>query len=147
MQKYTLATTEEDLQLGRITVEENFLFSKYIKLRDEMDKFYIELYDYLDNHKIGDMRFIYIINYQVQGDDAQVVANIKALGEWFNFFRNSFVVVSTYKIEDAYNFIATNKATDWFLILEIKINGFWGVLPPEAWEWLQKKMDESKWKR
>ena len=49
MQKYTLATTKEDLQLGRITVEENFLFSKYIKLRDEMDKFSIELYDYLDN--------------------------------------------------------------------------------------------------
>lgn len=48
MQTYTLATTEEDLQLGRITVKEKFLFSKYIKLRDEMDKISTELYDYLD---------------------------------------------------------------------------------------------------
>lgn len=48
MEKYTLATTEEDLQLGRITVKEKFLFSKYIKLRDEMDKVSTELHDYLD---------------------------------------------------------------------------------------------------
>ena len=48
MEKYTLATTEEDLQLGRISVKEKFLFSKYIKLRDEMDKVSTELYDYLE---------------------------------------------------------------------------------------------------
>jgi len=48
MEKYTLATTEEDLQLGRITVKEKFIFNKYIKLRDEMDKISNELYDYLD---------------------------------------------------------------------------------------------------
>ena len=49
MEKYTLATTEEDFQLGRITVKEKFLFSKYIKLRDEMDKVSTELHDYLKN--------------------------------------------------------------------------------------------------
>jgi succinylarginine dihydrolase len=48
MKTYTLASTEEDLQLGRITVKEKFLFSKYIKLRDEMSKVSDELYDYLD---------------------------------------------------------------------------------------------------
>lgn len=48
MQTYTLATTEEDLQLGRITVKEKLLYSKYIKLRDEMEKVSNELYKYLD---------------------------------------------------------------------------------------------------
>ncbi len=48
MQTYTLATTEEDLQLGRISVKEQFLFSKYITVRDQMDKVSTVLYDYLD---------------------------------------------------------------------------------------------------
>lgn len=99
------------------------------------------------NHQIDDMRYIYVINYQIQGDDTLVVANIKALGEWFHFFKNSFIVVSTYKIETAYDFIATNKATDWILILEVKLNSYWGILPPEAWEWLKRRVEESKFKR
>ena len=47
MEKYTLATNEEDLQLGRISVKEKFLFDKYVKIRDEADRISTELHNYL----------------------------------------------------------------------------------------------------
>lgn len=43
MEKYTLATNKEDLQLGRISVKEKFLFDKYVKIRDEADCISTEL--------------------------------------------------------------------------------------------------------
>lgn len=71
MEKYTLATTKEDLQLGRIDVKEYFLFSKYIKLRDEMDKVSTELYDYLktqfsDRISIADLDDLKVIRDELR---------------------------------------------------------------------------------
>lgn len=47
MEKYTLLTNEEDLQLGRISVKEKLLFDKYVKIRDEADRISTELHNYL----------------------------------------------------------------------------------------------------
>lgn len=47
MEKYTLQTNEEDLQLGRISVKEKFIFDKYLKAKMAADKISTELYEYL----------------------------------------------------------------------------------------------------
>lgn len=92
------------------------------------------------------MKKFIIIIYKIDGDDKSVKDNIKLLGAWFNFLQGSFLLMTTISVEEIYNRINTNKSGDRFLIMEVNLKTYYGILPTEAWDWLkQKKGEQGQW--
>lgn len=89
------------------------------------------------------MKKIVIIIYKVEGNDQSVKDNIKLLGEWFNYFQGSYIILTKLGVQDIYNRILTNNSGDRFLVMEVNLKEYWGILPKEAWEWLSKKKEEQ----
>ena len=89
------------------------------------------------------MKKIYIVNYSSKVSESVINDKIKSLGDWFNYFPNSFLLFSSSSVQTIYNNIATNLPEDRFLILEIDLKDYWGWLPKEAWEWLNTKKSEQ----
>lgn len=92
------------------------------------------------------MKKFIIIIYKVEGDDKNVKDNIKSLGAWFNYLQGSFLLMTTFGVEEIYNRIGTNKTGDRFLVMEVDLKSYWGILPSDAWDWLkEKKGEQGKW--
>lgn len=92
------------------------------------------------------MKKFIIILYNVEGNDQSVKDNIKLLGAWFNYLPGSFLLMTTLGVQDVYNRIGTNKTGDRFLVMEVDLKAYWGILPPDAWEWIkEKKEQQGKW--
>jgi hypothetical protein len=92
------------------------------------------------------MKKFIIIIYKVEGDDKSVKDNIKSLGAWFNYLQGSFLLMTTLGVEEIYNRIGTNKTGDRFLVMEVDLKSYWGILPSDAWDWLkEKKGEQGKW--
>lgn len=92
------------------------------------------------------MKKFIIIIYKVDGDDKSVKDNIKQLGAWFNYLQGSFLLMTTISVQEIYNRINTNKSGDRFLIMEVDLKAYYGILPTEAWEWIkQKKGEQGQW--
>lgn len=89
------------------------------------------------------MRRFLQITYKIQGSDYSTKEKIRALGDWMNYFDGSWLVLSRFTAKDAFDRITTNKPGDLFLITEVSVNNFWGVMPKEAWDWLQQKATEQ----
>lgn len=87
-------------------------------------------------------RFVIII-YNVEGGDQSIKENIKSLGDWFNYFQGSWLVLTRLGVQDIYNRIGTNKTGDRFLVMEVDLKNYWGILPTEAWDWLKSKKNEQ----
>jgi hypothetical protein len=92
------------------------------------------------------MKKFVIIIYSVEGSDQSIKDNIKLLGDWFNYFQGSWLVLTRLSVQDIYNRIGTNKSDDRFLVMEIDLKTYWGILPTEAWDWLKsKKNEQGQW--
>ncbi len=90
-------------------------------------------------------RFVIII-YTVKGSDTQVRESIKLTGDWCNYFPGSWLVLTRVSVQDIYNRIATNAAGDRFLVMEVTLNSYYGILPTEAWDWIKaKKAEQGQW--
>ena len=89
------------------------------------------------------MRRFLQITYNIQGSDFDTKEKIRALGDWKNYFQGSWLILTRLTAQEAYNRIATNRAGDLFLVTEIQLNTFWGVMPKEAWDWLRQKTSEQ----
>ena len=89
------------------------------------------------------MKKIVIIIYKVEGNDQSVKDNIKLLGEWFNYIQGSYIILTKLGVQEIYNRIGTNISGDRFLVIEVDLKTYWGILPKEAWDWLSKKKDEQ----
>jgi hypothetical protein len=89
------------------------------------------------------MKKIVIIIYTSVGSDQGIKDNIKLLGDWFNYFQGSFLLLTKLSVQDIYNKIATNNTADRFLVLEVDLKEYWGILPSEAWDWLKLKKGEQ----
>lgn len=92
------------------------------------------------------MKKFVIIIYNVDGHDQSIKDNIKLLGDWFNYFQGSWLVLTRLDVQDIYNRIGTNNSADRFLVMEIDLKTYWGILPTEAWDWLRsKKNEQGQW--
>lgn len=92
------------------------------------------------------MKKFIIIIYSVEGSDQSVKDNIKLLGAWFNYLPGSFLLMTTLGVQDVYNRIGTNKTGDRFLVMEVDLKAYWGILPNDAWEWIkEKKEQQGRW--
>jgi len=92
------------------------------------------------------MKKFIIIIYKVDGDDKSVKDNIKLLGAWFNYLQGSFLLMTTISVEEVYKRISTNKSSDRFLIMEVDLKNYYGILPTEAWDWIkEKKGEQGQW--
>lgn len=89
------------------------------------------------------MKKFIIIIYKVEGDDKSVKDNIKSLGAWFNYLQGSFLLMTTLDVEEIYKKIGTNKTGDRFLVMEVELKSYWGILPSDAWDWLKQKKGEQ----
>jgi hypothetical protein len=85
------------------------------------------------------MKKFVIIIYNVEGSDQSIRDNIKLLGDWFNYFQGSWLVITSLGVKEIYNQIGTNKSGDRFLVMEVDLKTYWGILPSEAWDWLKSK--------
>lgn len=88
------------------------------------------------------MKKFVIIIYKVDGDDKSVKDNIKLLGAWFNYLQGSFLLITTISVEEIYKRISTNKSSDRFLIMEVDLKSYYGILPTEAWDWIRERKNE-----
>ena len=92
------------------------------------------------------MKKFIIIIYIVEGSDQSVKDNIKLLGDWFNYMPGSFLLLTPLSVQDIYNRIGTNKTDDRFLVMEVDLKAYWGILPKDAWDWIkEKKEQQGKW--
>jgi len=85
------------------------------------------------------MEKIKIIIYSIDGNDQSIKDSIKLLGDWFNPFQGVWLINTMSSVKEIYNRIGTNKSDDKFLVLEVDLQNYWGILSPEAWKWLQDK--------
>ena len=88
-------------------------------------------------------KFIVII-YKVDTNEQLVKDTIKTLGAWFNYIPGSFLLLTTYTVQEIYNKISTNKSEDSFLLMEIDLKSYCGILPKDAWTWIQEKSEQQK---
>jgi hypothetical protein len=93
--------------------------------------------------KIKSMKRFVIIIYTVKGSDQNIKEVMKNIGEWISYFPNSWLVHTSLSPEEIYKRIGTNVAGDRFLILEVNLKDYYGILPNEAWAWLKSRKDEQ----
>ena len=82
-------------------------------------------------------RFIQI-TYKIPGSDFATKEKIKALGDWMNYFEGSWLVLTDYTAKEAFERITTHLPDERFLVTEVNVKSYWGIMPKEAWDWLQR---------
>jgi predicted NAD/FAD-binding protein len=86
------------------------------------------------------MEYVYIINYQVANVDSKnaLKSAIKSARSWFNYFENSWIIVSKNNLTYWNSKLSKlMKQDDYLLILEINIENYNGWMPKDAWDWLK----------
>lgn len=84
------------------------------------------------------MNRIYIIQYDIK-EDAIIKERIKSLGTWMNYFPKSWIIESSLLAKEIYEKISVDYEKDRILIMELNKSNYWGVMPKEAWDWIQKR--------
>ena len=81
---------------------------------------------------------IYLIQYNIKEDSA-ISERIKSLGAWMHYFEGSWIVASELNAKEIYEKISVDYKNERFLIMELKKDNFWGVMPKDAWDWIQNR--------
>lgn len=84
------------------------------------------------------MAKVYLIQYNIS-EDSTLKERIKALGAWMSYFDGFWLVESDKTIQEIYDIISDENKETRILILEITISNYWGWMPKDAWEWIEKR--------
>ncbi len=85
------------------------------------------------------MSYIYYITYDYNDKSETIESTLTSMMDaWFSFFDNQWLIKTSMSSKQLYNLIQNEEEPFSLLILRIRIDEYWGWLPQNAWDWLDK---------
>jgi hypothetical protein len=65
---------------------------------------------------------------------------LKLQGPWWHYLTSTWLIVTTKSSQDVYLSIASNLTVQDFVLVIPVTRPYWGYLPKEAWDWIDKNI-------